>query len=117
MGLVWQWPVLLFVLAAIGWIGAAFARGNPVDWAYNVLMRPLIGGAVLPPNPPGRRFSCAIGGTLAVGAAIAFLGGLNVVAYVVGGFVVAANLTVATTHWCLASWIYGLIFQRGKGTV
>ncbi len=115
VGLVWQLPVLLFVQAVMGWMGAAFARGNPVDWLYNVVVRPLIGGAMLPANPPGRRFSCAIGGTLAAGAGLAFLGGLNTLAYVLGGFVVAASLTVATTHWCLASWIYGLIFQRGKG--
>ncbi|MFQ5798217.1 MAG: DUF4395 domain-containing protein [Bacteroidota bacterium] len=116
VGLAWQLPVLLFVLAAIGWIGAAFARGNPLDWLYNVLVQPLIGGAVLPPNPPGRRFSCAIGGTLAAGAALAFLGGLNALAYILGGFVVAASLTVATTHWCLGSWIYGLMFGKRKGS-
>ncbi len=112
VGLVWQLPVLLFVLAAIGSMGAAFARGNPLDWLYNVVVQPLIGGAVLPPNPPGRRFSCAIGATFAAGAALAFLGGVNALAYVLGGFVVAASLTVSTTHWCLGSWIYNLIFAK-----
>lgn len=116
VGLVWQLPVLLFVLAAFGWMGAAFTRGNPVDWLYNVVVRSLIGGAALPPNPPGRRFSCAIGGTFAAGAAVAFLGGLNTLAYVLGGFVVAASLAVATTHWCLGSWIYNLIFAKQKSS-
>ncbi len=112
VGLVWQLPVLLFVLAAIGSMGAAFARGNPLDWFYNAVVQPRRGGAVLPPNPPGRRFSCAIGATFAWGAALASLVGVNALAYVLGGFVVAASLTVSTTHWCFGSWIYNLIYPK-----
>lgn len=114
LGLALRSPTLLLVLAAMGWLGAAFARGNPVDWSYSLVVRPLFGGAKLPPNPSQRRFACGIGGTLAAGAGAAFLVGLNGLAYVLGGFVVAASLLVALTHWCLASWMYGLMFGKPK---
>lgn len=112
MGLVWQSPTLLFVLAAIGLFSAAFSRGNVVDWFYNGVIRPLVRSAALPPNPPQRRFACGVGGAFAAGAALAFLGGLPLLAYIFGGFVVVASLVVASTHFCLASWMYGLMFGK-----
>ena len=112
IGLVVQSSVLLFLLAAIGWSAAAFPKGHIFDRFYNGVIRPLVKTAVLPPNPAPRRFACGLGGTFAAGAAISFLTGLPWLAYVLGGFMVAASFTVATTHWCIASWVYELVVGK-----
>lgn len=112
--LVWQSLPLLWVLAAIGWLGAALSRWNPADRFYNWVVRPAVGGAELPPTPAPRRFSCGIGGTFAAATALAFVAGLPALAYVLGGFMVIASFTAATTHWCLGGWMYNRLFGKAE---
>jgi hypothetical protein len=117
LGLAFNSLAILVALAAIGWLSAAFARGNPVDWVYNTVLRRLFGGAPLPPNPPQRRFSCGIAGTFAAATALAFATGLPTLAYILGGFMVLASFTAATTHLCLGGWIYNQLFGKTEPTV
>lgn len=116
VGLIFQSPALLFVLAGVGLLSAAFPRGNVIDRFYNLIISRLVGSAPLPPNTPQRRFACGIGATFAAAAGFSFLAGLPGLAYIFGGFMIAASLTVTTTQWCLGSWLYNLIFGKTKTT-
>jgi hypothetical protein len=111
-GLLLASPVLFGVLAVLGGVGAAFARGNLIDRFYNVAIRPLFDGPTLPPAPPPRRFSCALAGAFSAVATAGFVLGAAWVGYLFGTFVILGSGLAATTHWCLGGWIYGRLFGR-----
>ena len=99
-------------VAAIALIGGLFPSGHPIDLVYNHGVRHLVGGDKLPPNPPPRRFACLVAMLVLGGAAAGFATGHPTVGYVLGGFMVAAGVTVTLTNWCLASWMYGLVLGK-----
>ncbi len=101
-------------MAVVALIGTILPSGHPVDFLYNFGVRHLFGARPLPPNPKPRRFACFVATLLLIGSALSFQYGLPVLAFVLGGFLSAVGVVVTLTNWCLASWIYGLIFGRPK---
>ena len=99
-------------VAAIALIGGLLPSGHPIDVIYNHGVRHLVGGERLPPNPSPRRFACLVAVLLLGGSAAAFASGHPTLGYVLGGFMVAAGVTVTLTNWCLASWMYGLVVGK-----
>jgi len=60
----------------------------------------------LPDNPPPRRFAMGLAAAWAATAAALFATRHRLGGRIAGGLLAAAGLTVATTHFCLGSFIY-----------
>jgi rhodanese-related sulfurtransferase len=106
VGLATAQPAIHFGLAALGMLPFGFPSAHPVDNLYNRLLRPLWDGVRLPPNPLPRRIACFMGGAMNLGIGIAFVGGSPVIAYALGGVLIALQLVVISSHFCLASWMF-----------
>jgi hypothetical protein len=95
-------PVMVFALSGIGVI-AGFTARHPFDHLWNRVVRHVVGGQVLPPNPTRRRHAfklatvwlVAVGGLLSAGATTAGL--------VLGGLLVAACSAVTAANLCIPS--------------
>jgi hypothetical protein len=93
---------MVFALSGIGVI-AGFSARHPFDHLSNRVVRHVVGGPVLPPNPTRRRHAfklatvrlLAVGGLLAAGATTAGL--------VLGGLLVAACSAVTIANLCIPS--------------
>lgn len=112
LGLALQSPILLGAMALVCLSGALFPRGMVFDVVYNVGVRHLFDGASLPPTPAPRRFSYGISTVLVTGSALSFALGSAWLGLVLGGAVVLAGAVLTTTHWCLGSRIYELVFGQ-----
>jgi rhodanese-related sulfurtransferase len=96
-----------FTLAALGVVPFWLPAGHPLDVFYNRILRPLWRGAPLPPNPLPRRIACLLGGMMNLGIGLAFLRGSPALAYALGAMLIPLQIVVITTHFCVASWLYG----------
>jgi len=105
-GLALRAPEIHFALAVLGIAPFWFPAWHPVDRLYNHVLRPLWGGVELPPNPLPRRIACLMGGGMNALVGAAFLAGNPPLAYALGAVLVALQLVVITTHFCVASWMY-----------
>ncbi len=115
VGLATRQPAIHFALAALGVLPFWFPAAHPVDLFYNRVLRPLWRGVALPPNPLPRRIACLMGGAMNLGIAAAFVAGKPPAAYALGAVLVALQLIVITTHFCVASWMYeGLLRTLGR---
>lgn len=112
IGLALQSPVWLASLIPIGLSGALFPRGMVIDVVYNFGVRHLFGAPPLPPTPKPRQFSYLLSTCLGAGSALSFQFGLPVLGFVLGGFVLVGATILATTLWCLGSWIYRMALGR-----
>jgi hypothetical protein len=114
IGVVLQSPIWLGVMTVVAIIAAILPRGHPIDLICNFGVRYLFGAPALPPNPKPRRFAGVVTTLLLIGSALSFQYGLPVLGFVLGGSLSAVLLVNTLTNWCLASWMYGLIFSRPK---
>ncbi len=114
VGVVLQSPIWLGVMAVVAIIGAILPRGHLIDLIYNFGVCYLFGAPSLPPNPKPRRFACVVTTLLLISSALSFQYGLPVLAFILGGSLSAVLLVNTLTNWCLAAWMYGLIFGRSK---
>lgn len=115
LGLVTRQPAVHFTLAALGVLPFWFPAWHPVDRLYNHALRPLWGGVRLPPNPLPRRIACMMGGVMNLGIGLAFVAGSVPLAYALGVVLIALQLIVITTHFCMASWMFeGLLRLLGR---
>jgi len=112
VGLVLQSPIFLGVGAIVPLTGALFPRGMVLDLVYNLGVRHMFRAPALPPTPSPRRFSYLLSTVLIVGSALSFSYGLPALGFVLGGMVALGGTILATTHWCLGSWFYRLIFAH-----
>jgi hypothetical protein len=109
---------MVFALTAIG-VLAGFTARHPFDHLWNIVVRRLVGGPVLPPNPTRRRhaFKIATVWLASVGALLA--AGEATLALVLGGLLVGACATVTATNLCLPSEALALwerLSNRSSGT-
>jgi hypothetical protein len=111
LGTALESPPLLLVMAATAFIGGFVTPKHPFDYAYNGVVRPLLGGPSLPASPPPRRFACQLATPWIVAIAVAFLAGSVTVAWVIAAPLLVVAATVTTTNWCLPSFIYGLLHR------
>lgn len=105
-GLIIQSPALLFFVAMLGMWAFFFPSGHPMDLLYNKIICPLIKAEPLPANPLQRRLACFAAGMMNTAAAIFFLVGLPMAAYITGGLLMILQAIVIFTHFCTLSWIY-----------
>ena len=112
VGLAVQSPIFLGVGAIVPLTGALFPRGMILDLVYNLGIRHIFGAPALPPTPSPRRFSYLLSTMLITGSALSLYYGLSALGFVLGGIVALGGTILATTHWCLGSWFYRLIFAH-----
>jgi hypothetical protein len=104
-------PLVLWALAVTAALGTVMPS-HPFDYVYNFGIRRLTGTPPLPANRAPRKFACGIAAVWLVATGTAFAADLTVLGYVLGGVLTAVAALVATTHFCIPSLIYGLIFGR-----
>lgn len=112
VGLTLQSPTFLGIGAIVPFSGALFPRGMILDLVYNLGLRHLFHGPVLPPTPTPRRFSYLLSTVLIAGSALSFHYGVSTLGFILGGAVAVGGTILTTTHWCLGSWIYRLFFRH-----
>lgn len=105
-GLATQQANVFFILAAVGILPFWFPAWHPFDLLYNHLLRPLWNGVKLPSNPLPRRIACLMGGSMNFAIGLAFVYQSPVVAYSLGTTLIALQLVVITSHFCLVAWMY-----------
>lgn len=98
-------PATLFGFALFSAFGASRHK-HPFDRLYDRGIRRLAKSEALPDNPPPRRFAMALAAAWAATAAALLATGHRRAGLVAGGMLSVAGGTVATTHFCLGSWIY-----------
>ena len=110
-GTIFASPWILWALMPFAALGALFPR-HPFDYVYNLGVRRLTRTPPLPPHGAPRRFACGIAAIWLLATGEAFAADLNVIGYVLGGMLTAVAALVSTTHFCIPSLIYGLLFGR-----
>jgi len=114
-GLYTQQPYIHFALAALGILPFWFPSAHPLDVFYNAVVRHVVRGVKLPPNPLPRRIACLMGGSMNFGIGYGFISGNVMPAYVFGAILIPLQIIVISTHFCVASWMYeGLIKLIGQ---
>jgi hypothetical protein len=103
-------PLILWSFALVSVVGAA--GWHIFDTIFNVLVRRWVHAPPLGPNPAPRRFAMLVAGVWSAAA-----GGLMSAGYVWEGVVTGAALAVAgalvaTTHFCLGSWMYHMLRRQ-----
>lgn len=100
-------PTLLLALAATALVGGFLAPKHPFDYAYDLALRPLLGGPRIPPSPAPRRFACQLATPWISAVAVALLAGSPTLAWVLAAPMLASAVTVTATNWCMPSFVYG----------
>jgi hypothetical protein len=103
-------PLVLWGFAIITVIGAA--GWHPFDALFNALVRRWVNAPSLPPNPVPRRFAMAVAAVWGAGAGWLMSAGFIWIGVVVGTGLALAGVIVATTHFCLGSWMYQRFWGR-----
>jgi hypothetical protein len=111
VGVVLASPWIIWSLAAIA-ISTVFLPSHPFNYAYNYGVRHMTGTCPLPRGTVQGKFSCGVGGVWLIATGAAFFTGATTVGYVLGGVMAAMATLVATTHICIPSMVYGLLFDR-----
>lgn len=106
-----QSAVMVFALSGIGLV-ASFAARHPFDHIWNHGARHLVGGPVLPPNPPRRRDAFKVATVWLALVATLFAAGASTVALVLGGLLVAACGVVTAANLCLPSEVFAWLERR-----
>jgi hypothetical protein len=102
-------PAILLTLAAIAALAAIFPV-HPFDLLYNHGIRYLTRTAPLPRRGAPSRFACGVGAVWLLPVAWAFSAGRGVLAYALGGSLLAVAVLVSTTDICIPSLVYRSIF-------
>jgi len=100
---------LLFALVPFAALGAVLPL-HPFDLLYNLGIRRITGTRPLPSNGAPRRFACGIAAVWITVTAASFAWGQAALGYALGGAMVAVASLVATTHFCIPSFIYRSVF-------
>ena len=106
IGLILQSPVLLASMALVALSGALLPHGMVIDLVYNLAIRHVFGTPRLPPTPTPRRFSYGISTLWLTASAASFHFGLPLAGFLFGVPVAVGGAILATTLWCLGSWLY-----------
>jgi len=104
-------PLILLALVPFAALGALLPR-HPFDILYNHGLQHLLGTPVLPRNGARRRFACALGTVMLIGAASGFQSGMPTVGFVIGWSLVAAAFVNVSTGFCIPSFIVRIFLGK-----
>lgn len=111
LGTVLASQTILWILVPISALGAV-SPVHPFDFIYNYGIRYLTKTPLLPKNGAPKRFACGMGAVWLAVTAWVFGAGAMTVGYILGGMFTAVAAIAATTHFCIPSTTYRLIFGR-----
>ena len=94
----------LWIFAALAAAGAA--GWHPFDQIFNRVIRHALGAPPLPSNPAPRRFAMALASAWSAAAGVLLAAGFTTAGVLAGGLLALAGAIVATTHFCLGSWLW-----------
>jgi hypothetical protein len=103
--------LFLVLFAVLAW-NVAVPTLNPFERAYNRWLAGRNGGLVLTPAPAPRRFAQAMAAAFMLGAALALLVGVPVVAWVLEALLVIAFSALLFGRFCLGAYVFHLL--RGE---
>ena len=104
-------PAMIFALTGVGLIAGLTSR-HPFDLVWNHAVRHVAGGPALPRNPTRRRHAFKIATVWLLVVGTLFAAGVNTVALILGGLLVAACATVTITNFCIPSELLALWERR-----
>ncbi len=110
-GTIFASPWILWALIPFAALGSIFPR-HPFDYIYNLGVRRLTGTPSLPTHGAPRRFACGVATIWLLATGAAFAADLEVAGYVLGGILTSVAALVSTTHFCIPSFVCGLLFGR-----
>jgi hypothetical protein len=114
LGIALASPAILLLLAIIAALAALFPV-HPFDLLYNHGIRFLTHTPPLPRRGAPSRFACGLGAVWLLPVAWAFSAGHSVLAYVLGGSLLAVAILVSTTDICIPSLVYRSLFGFPAG--
>lgn len=112
VGLALRSPVWLGAMSLVAFSGALFPRWMILDLVYNLVVRHLFHAQALPATPMPRRFSYIISTVFLAASALSFHFGWAALGFILGGMVAIGAAILATSLWCLGSWVYRLSFKQ-----
>lgn len=98
-------PAMVFALSGIG-LFAGFSKRHPFDHLWNRVVRHLVGGPVLPPNPPRRRHAFKLATVWLASVGVLFSAGATTAGFLLGGLLVAACGAVTVANLCIPSELF-----------
>ncbi len=116
IGLNLRSPIWLGAMSLVTLSGALFPRWMILDLIYNLVVRHLFHAQALPVTPTPRRLSYIISTVFLAASALSFHFGWTVLGFILGGMVVIGATILATSLWCLGSWLYRLIFKHAAAS-
>lgn len=102
---------VLWALVPLAVVGAVMSR-HPFDYIYNLGVSRLTGTPPLPEHSAPRRFVCGLAAVWIAAEGAAFAAGVPAAGYILGGTLAVVGGLVSTTHICIPSTIYSLIFGK-----
>ena len=106
IGLLFQaWPIFL-ALSAVLWWNVLVPVLNPFDALFNALVARPRGLPPLTPAPAPRRFAQGMAATFNLAIGLSLLSGLNALAWILEGLLVAALAAILFGRFCLGSYLY-----------
>jgi len=100
-----QSPVMVFALSGIGLV-AGFSARHPFDHLWNLVVRHVVGGPALPPNPPRRRHAFKIATVWLATVGVLLSTGATTAGLLLGGLLVAACGAVTVANLCIPSEMF-----------
>lgn len=115
IGLVTSSHLLLFIVAALGFLAFFFPSGHPVDLVYNHIVRHFFGAVKLPANPFQRRLACLSAGVMNLVVAFLLQANMLTLAWIFGALLLSLQAIVIFSHFCFLSWLYeGVLRMFGQ---
>ncbi len=111
--LVLRSPTALWIFAGLAALGAGGL--HLFDQAVNVVQRAR-GAPTLPANPAPRRFAMALAAGMSAVSGLLIARGYTALGVLLGSTLALAALIVASTHFCLGSWMWAQL-QHGVGAL
>lgn len=108
VGTVLASPFILWFFSAVSLLGAV-SKFHIFDRVYNSWLQRLTKTPALQPNPKPRRFSMLLASIWSAVSGMLFMSGYINSGYISGALLFCAGALVATTHFCLGSWVYRIL--------
>jgi hypothetical protein len=112
LGIVLQSPWIFLFLSLILWWNVLVPGFNPFERAYNRLIAVPRGRLPLGAAPGPRRFAQGMAAAFLLGAGVALLAGMSVLAWVFEAFLVVAFSALLFAKFCMGAYVFHLL--RGE---
>ncbi|MBL3655404.1 DUF4395 family protein [Fulvivirga sediminis] len=110
-GLLLHQPLINLFVFLIGFLGFIMKKYHPLDFSISKIAGLFGYQFDLPSNPLPRRLACISGGFFNLLIAFSLIYDLTNLAIVFWVILGALQLTVIFTHFCVASWLYEMLYN------